>query len=113
MLIVASAKLSQPVEESVIETTGVREPIARIRKVNLSRLLVGMEWPRRTRSKSPSLMWSIASLIDPVDVTMNPADCQSELCPARSDESRPTARTTVRDVMTSRMGIHRLTGQGE
>jgi hypothetical protein len=78
-LIVASAKLSQPVEESVIEITGVREPVARIRNVNLSRLSDGMEWPRRTRSKSPSLMWPIASLIDPVDVTMNPADRQTEL----------------------------------
>jgi hypothetical protein len=78
-LIVASAKLSQSVEESVIETTGVREPDARIRKVNLSLLSVGMEWPRRTRSKSPSLIWAIASLIDPVDVKMNPADCQTEL----------------------------------
>lgn len=77
-LIVASAKRSQPVEESVTETTGVREPIARIKKVNLSRLSVGMEWPRRTRSKSPSLMWPIASLIDPVDVTKYPADCQTE-----------------------------------
>jgi hypothetical protein len=58
-------------------------------------------------------MWPIASLIDPVDVTMNPADCQTELRPARSDESTPTAKTTVRGIKVSRMGIQSPTGRGE
>ena len=62
-----------------MQTTGVREPIARTRNANRSLLSVGMAFPRSTRSKSPSLIWTIASLIDPVEVTMYPADCQTEL----------------------------------
>ena len=40
---VASAKLSELLEESETQTTGMREPEARIRKVNLSRLSEGRE----------------------------------------------------------------------
>jgi hypothetical protein len=57
-------------------------------------------------------MWPIASLIDHVEVTKYPADCQTELRPARSDESKPMAKTTVRGMKISRMGILSLTGQG-
>ncbi len=53
-LMVASAKLSQSLEESVRRTTGIREPDARIKYVSLSLLSAGMESPKRIRSKSPS-----------------------------------------------------------
>jgi hypothetical protein len=67
--IVASAKASGLSDEAVVHTTGMREPEARIKKAILSLLSTGTEWPRMTRSKSPSLKRLIASLIDHVDVT--------------------------------------------
>ncbi len=79
LLIVASAKVSESLEEFATHTTGVREPDARIKNVSLSLLSAGIEHPRRTKSKSPVLKWAIASLIDPEDVTKYPADCQAEL----------------------------------
>jgi hypothetical protein len=79
LLILASAKVSESPEESATHTTGVREPDARIKNVSLSLLSAGIERPRRTRSKSPSLKCAMASLIDPADVTKHPADCQTEL----------------------------------
>ncbi|MGB7742504.1 MAG: hypothetical protein WBL41_07070, partial [Terracidiphilus sp.] len=60
-------------------TTGIREPDARIKNVSLSLLSAGIDRPRSTRSKSPSLKWAMASLIDQADVTKYPEDCQTEL----------------------------------
>ena len=52
-LIVASANKSQSLEGFAIETTGVREPEARMSQVSLSLFSTEKELPNRTRSKSP------------------------------------------------------------
>jgi hypothetical protein len=39
----------------------------------------GMEWLKRTRSKSPLWNWSIPSRMEPADVTLHPADWQTDL----------------------------------
>ena len=75
---VASAKLSQLLEESETQITGIREPEARIRNVSLSLLSAGMEWLKRTRSKSPLWNWAIPSRMESADVMWYPADCQTD-----------------------------------
>ncbi len=64
-----------------------------------------MEWPLRMRSESPLLNRPVAFPAEPLNVTMYREDCQTEPWPAGRDESEPTARTTVRGMMTSRFGI--------
>jgi hypothetical protein len=76
--IVASANVSASLEESATRTTGFRERDARIKNASLSLLSAGIELPRRTISKSPSLKREMASLIDPANVTEYPGDCQTE-----------------------------------
>jgi len=92
-----------------METTGVFEPDARTKKANLSRLSGGIEPPRRTMSKSPTLNHSIASHIELVQVTKYPADCHLRRSASVEGESRPTARMAVEYIITSKcrkMHVH-------
>ncbi len=77
------------------QTTGVADPVARIKNVSLSLLSTGTESPMSIRSKSPHLKLSMASPIDPTGVMKYPADCHTEHGVVCNHESRPTARMTV------------------
>ena len=99
-------------KEFGMQTTGVCEPAVRMRLVSLSLCSVEMERPSSTRSKSPTLNCSIASRIEPADITTYPADLKSEPCEVSRHESRPTARTTVICIATSKPGSSRVLPHG-
>ena len=67
---VASGKVSCFPGLSATEITGMKEPDARIKQVNRSLSLSGIEWHREMRSKPPTSNRLIASFTDRADTTM-------------------------------------------
>jgi hypothetical protein len=104
--IAASAQESELLAELLIETTGVSDPDARIKKVNLARLSKGIDAPRRTKSNSPTRVHSIASRIELVQVTKYPADCHFRQSISVSGETMPTARIEVGDIVPSKLLVN-------
>ena len=109
---VASANESKSSGAFAILTTGVREFDPRMREVSFSLFSLEMESPSNTKSKSPALNCSMASRIVPADTTKYPADLQLMLRVAKSQESKPTARTTVFSGGQVDQGVYRLVWRG-
>src|SRR5260370_25702042 len=78
-----------------METMGVRDPEARIKQVSRSLSLVGTEWHRMTRSKSPARKRWAASFTEDADSTKYPAECKTMFRVSSNDASGPTERTRV------------------
>src|SRR5258708_36273649 len=83
-----------------METTGERDPEARIKQVRRSLSCLGMEWHRVTRSKSPARKRATASFTDNADSTRNPAERRILLRASSNDESKPTERTRMSGMNT-------------
>jgi len=93
-----------------METMGVRDPEARIKQVRRSLSLVGTEWHRMTRSKSPARKRWAASFTEDADSTKYPAECKTMFRVSSNDASGPTERTRVSSMSPPNSGSVKIAG---
>ena len=91
-----------------MEITGVSDPEARIKPVRRSLSLVGTEWHRMTRSKSPARKRWAASFTEDTDSTRYPAERKTMFRFFSNGASRPTERTRMSGMSSPNSGCVKL-----